>query len=222
MFVSSKGSFSDDANAVGIGAATRPYLTFGLFFFDYDLDGRLDFLQTNGHVDYEIAQTTAGQAFEQPAQLFWNAGPQAGADYLQATAAEAGPDLFRPLAGRGAAYGDLDGDGDLDVVLTGIGVRPRVLQNDQQLDHHWVRVKLVGRRTNKDAIGARLELKAGGVWQRQTVSPTKSYLSQCERTLTFGLGKATTVEEARVIWPAGRVQAIERLSVDQTTVVEEQ
>jgi enediyne biosynthesis protein E4 len=224
LFVASKreaGQFRDDAIAAGIGPETRPYLTFGLFFFDYDLDGRQDLLQANGHVESEITSSAAGQTYAQRAQLFWNCGGQAERDFVEVTAEQAGPDLFQPLVGRGAAYGDLDGDGDLDVVLTGIGSQARVLRNDRQPGHHWVRLKLVGQKSNRDAIGVRVELKAGGVWQRQTVNPAKSYLSQCELALTFGLGKTATVDEARVVWPGGRTQAIDGLRVDSLTVIDE-
>ncbi|MCI0360628.1 MAG: CRTAC1 family protein [Planctomycetaceae bacterium] len=238
LFVSNKGDaqpaaraaaklFADEAVAAGIGNQTRPFLTFGLFFFDYDLDGRQDLLTVNGHVESEIAKVgVSGESYEQPAQLFWNCAGQDSAgqdksDFVQVTERQAGADLFRPLVGRGAAYGDLDGDGDLDVVLTGIGSRPRVLRNEQQLGHHWVRLKLVGRSSNRDAIGARVEIKSGGVWQRQTVSAAKSYLSQCELALTFGLGQQTHIDEARVIWPGGRVQAIDEMVVGEPLVIEE-
>ena len=225
LFVSQSGQpriYSDESIPAGIGAPSRPYLTFGVCFFDYDLDGRLDLLTANGHVDSSISAGMAGQGYQQSAQLFWNAGLQGKPEFREVTAAQAGLDLFRPLAGRGAAYGDFDADGDLDIVLTAVGDRPRLLRNDQQLGHHFVRVALVGSRTNRDAIGARVELKAGGVWQRLVVSPTKSYLSQCERTLTFGLGQSTKVEEARVVWPGGRVQPIAGLEVDFTQAVLEE
>jgi hypothetical protein len=224
LFVSSKGTsgqFSDEAIAAGIGAPTRPLLTFGLFFFDYDLDGWLDLLAANGHTEPNIAKVVSSQTYAQPAQLFWNCGRTGEVDFAEVTADDSGKDLFQPIVGRGAAYGDLDDDGDLDVVLTGIGTRPLILKNDQQLGHHWVRLRLVGGTANRDAIGARVELKVAGIWQRQVVSPAKSYLSACEQTLTFGLGKHEAIEEARIVWPGGDVQPLEGLAIDQLTVVEQ-
>lgn len=224
LFVSSKQSpsqFTDEAIAAGIGADTRPALTFGLFFFDYDLDGRLDLLTANGHTEPNIELAVGGQKYRQPAQLFWNCGGQDGQDFVLVTADESGPDLFQPIVGRGAVYGDLDDDGDLDVVITGIGSAPLVLRNDQRLEHHWVRLKLVGRDSNRDAIGARVELKVAGVWRRQTVNPTKSYLSQTELTLTFGLGGNQVIEEARVVWPGGALQQLADLPIDQTIILEQ-
>jgi enediyne biosynthesis protein E4 len=211
--------FSDEAVSAGIGVDTLPVLTFGVVFFDCDLDGRLDLLQANGHVEPKIAQSVLGQTYEQPAQLFWNCGGVAEQDFVLATPKELGPDLGRPLVGRGAAYGDLDADGDLDVVLTGIGSLPRVLRNDQRLGHHWLRLKLVGRQANRDAIGALVEVTLGGVTQRQLVSPTKSYLTQCEPTLTFGLGTSPKVEAVRIVWPGGREQIVEDVQIDSLNVV---
>jgi hypothetical protein len=218
---SSRGIFSDEAVAVGIGAETLPLLTFGVFFFDYDLDGRLDLLHANGHVEPDIAASDAKQTFEQQAQLFWNRGAGADTDFVAVAAKDSGADLFRPLVGRGAAYGDFDGDGDLDVVLAGINSLPRLLKNEQQLGHHWLRLTLVGSAANRDAIGARVEIHIDGKWLRQTVSPTKSYLSQCEKTLTFGLGAAEGIASAQIVWPGGQVQPLQDLSLDCHSIIEQ-
>ena len=123
--------------------------------------------------------------------------------------AETTGDLSEPLVGRGAAYADVDGDGDLDVVVTQTGGKPRLLRNDQDLGHAWLRLRLVGTRANRDAIGARVDVVAAGVRQRQQVMPTRSYLSQVELPLTFGLGDATAVESIRVVWPGGSEQVVD-------------
>jgi hypothetical protein len=223
LFTSSRSRelFSDEAAAAGIAAETRSRLTFGVLLWDYDLDGRLDLLTANGHVDRGIAQQRPEQSYEQPVQLFWNCGRSAAREFVPVTPGEAGSDLFNPLPGRGAVCSDLDDDGDPDLVLTGIDVQPRVLRNDQQLGHHWVRLKLVGSRASRDAIGALVELQVAGTWQRRMVNPTRSYLSQCETTLTFGLGEHEAVEEARIVWPGGAIHRIENLAVNQETVIEQ-
>ena len=200
--------FTDDANSEGIGSPSRQALSFGLFFFDADLDGRLDVVQANGHLEDEIHEIQASQHYEQPAQLFWNAGPEQLSCYAD-LAAESVGDLSQPIVGRAAGYGDLDGDGDLDVVLTQSGRRPLVLFNEQSTDHHWLRIRLEGNAPNRDALGAEIELEAGGIRQYRTVSPTRSYLTQVELPITFGLGTHTSVDALRITWPDGTVQDVD-------------
>jgi hypothetical protein len=207
--------FTDEAMGEGIGAASRLYLKFGLFFFDYDLDGRLDMLEANGHLEDEIAQVQASQTYRQSAQLFWNAGPEARAAFQEVPRERLG-DLARPVVGRAATYADIDDDGDLDVLLTEVAGRPLLLRNDQRLGHHWLRVKLRGRPPNTEAIGAWVELTAGGVTQRRPVMPTRSYMAQVELPVTFGLGAADRVESLGVTWPDGSVQRVTEVPVDRT------
>ncbi|NOT29719.1 MAG: CRTAC1 family protein [Planctomycetes bacterium] len=210
--------WADEAIGVGIGAPTRKYLKFGTLFLDYDLDGRQDYLQANGHLEDEINQVQASQTYQQPAQLFWNAGNAARRTFLEVASAG---DLLRPIVGRGCASTDIDGDGDLDVLLTQSGGKPMLLQNDQALGNHWLRLHLVGSGKNRAAIGARVELVNAGVRQCQDVVPFKSYLSQVELPLTFGLGQATQADKILVHWPDGAQQELTGLAADRLHVIEQ-
>jgi hypothetical protein len=196
-------------------------LKFGIFFFDYDLDGRLDVLTANGHLEADISKIQQSQHYEQPAQLFWNCGADRGATFMSVEANRAGNDLFKPIVGRGSAFADIDQDGDLDVVLTQVAGPPLLLRNDQKLGHHWIRLRLAGRSSNRDAIGAwiRVRLDNKVLWRQ--VMPTRSYLSQSELPVTIGLGAATQASEVEIIWPGGRHQSVLAPKVDGTTVVEE-
>ena len=213
--------FTDDAITSGIGPVSRQMLSFGLFFFDYDLDGRPDLLQTNGHLEEDINKVQESQHYRQPSQLFWNCGAGAHSSFVPVAGTTTG-DLARPVVGRSAAYADIDADGDLDVVITQTGGRPLLLRNDQNLGNRWIRLRLVGTRGNRDAIGARVEVSSGGRTQRQQVMPTRSYLAQVESILTFGLGGAQEIDEVRVHWPGDRgVQKLSGLEPGRLHRIEE-
>ncbi len=209
--------FADEAIVEGIGAPSRRMLSFGVLLFDYDLDGRLDMLQTNGHLENEIGSVDPSQSYEQPAQLFWNAGPDARQGFTPVEPENSG-DLGQPLVGRGSAYADMDGDGDLDVILTQTGRKPLLLRNEQQLGHHWLRVRVEGV-ARRDAIGTWIEVEAGGIVQRRQVMPTRSYQSQSEFPVTFGLGEIASIDALRVIWLDGEVQDVPVTEIDRLIVV---
>jgi len=212
--------FVDVSNAQGIGSPSRLKLSFGLFFFDYDLDGRLDLLQANGHLEESINEIQPSQTYRQAAQLFWNCSSGDRSCFAAVPEEQLG-DLGRPIVGRGSAYADIDGDGDLDVVLTQAGDRPLLVRNDQALGHHWLRVALEGRGGNREAIGAWVELRAGDTTQRRQVMPTRSYLSQVELPVTFGLGSAERVDALRIQWPDGSTQEVSVDAVDAVLHVEQ-
>lgn len=212
FYVSSPGSpvFTDQAVANGLGPSTRLFLTFGVFFFDADLDGWDDIFHANGHLEEDIAKVQSSQTYAQSPQLFWNAGPESATEFIALPVESTGKDLPRPMVGRGATYADIDGDGDLDVLIMASGAKPRLLRNEQQTDNRWIRVRLVGNGTtcNRDAIGGRVDLKLkSGRTISKFVSPTRSYLSQVELPLTFGLGKEN-IDSIQVVWPDGSEQTV--------------
>jgi hypothetical protein len=211
--------YADEAITEGVGAPSRRMLKFGLFLFDADLDGRLDLLQADGHLETEIAKVDPSQTYQQPAQLYWNAGTSARQTFVLVPGEQTG-DLAKPVVGRGSAYADIDNDGDLDVVITQITGPPLLLRNDQNLGHHWLRLKLKGAAPNPDAIGAWVEVRAGALVQRRQVMPTKSYLSQSELPLTFGLGAVSSVDSIKVRWPNGQEETVSA-EIDKLTVIEQ-
>ena len=214
--------FTDDAIPTGLGPPTRAELSFGLFFFDYDLDGRLDLLSANGHLEGDINKVQQSQHYRQPARLFWNAGADESSEFVSVPAAKCGADIGKPIVGRGATYADIDSDGDLDVLLTQIGGAPLLLRNDQDLQHHFVRIRLVGVTCNRDGIGAWIHLRDGERIQRRQVMPTRSYLSQVELPITIGIGDSDQVDELTVFWPDGSSQVVSEVRIDGTTTVTQQ
>ncbi|MDE0053237.1 MAG: CRTAC1 family protein [Gammaproteobacteria bacterium] len=217
FYVSHAGTdlFSDDAIVAGVGAESRRALTFGLLFLDADLDGRVDLLAANGHVEPAIARVQASQSYAQPVQLFWNCG--AGCTRPFHLVADA---LETPLVARGAAYADIDGDGDLDLALTQAGGPAVLLRNDQRLGHHWLRIRLRASPPNVHAIGARVTLEASGARQHRTMMPTRSYLSQVEPMITFGLGASEQVDSVTVTWPDGETESWTDLELNRVHILQ--
>lgn len=209
--------FRDEAVANGLGPASRLELKFGVLFADLDLDRRQDLFSANGHLEIEINKVQASQHYEQSPHLFWNCGPEHATEFELAPPEKCGSDFMQRSVGRGAAYADIDGDGDLDLLIANSGQAPRLLRNDQKLGHHWARFHLTGSgKSNRDAIGAVIELRCGDVKQRRQVMPTRSYLSQVELPVTFGLGKTEQIDSVRIRWPDGSTQELEILKADQT------
>jgi hypothetical protein len=205
--------FADEAITEGVGPASRLLLKFGLFFFDYDLDGHLDVLTANGHLEEEIHKVQASQRYRQPAQLFWNRGARSGSSFVPVPTEKSGADLFQPIVGRGSAFADIDNDGDLDVVLTQVNGSPVLLRNDQVLNHQWVRFKLIGSQANRDAIGAWIQVKIGRQTLARQVMPTRGYLSQSELPVTIGLGSAKQVDSVEILWPNGARQTVKNITL---------
>jgi enediyne biosynthesis protein E4 len=213
--------FSDVALAEGIAGVSHLPLTFSLFFFDYDLDGRADCLTCNGHLEPDIKSVRSEQDYKQAATLYWNTGSTPA--FEPVTAKEACAALFQPLVGRGCAYAGIDGNGTLDVVLMENGGRARLLKNAGGTGNHWVRLVLEGdgQRCNRSAIGARVVVTAGSLVQKSEVRASKGYLSCSELPLTLGLGKATRVDRVDIHWP-GRdlpVQVLTDLAADKVHVI---
>ncbi len=213
--------FSDMAPYYGLGAATQPPLKFGLFFFDYDLDGRLDLLSANGHLDPDVAKVQASEHYAQSALLFWNTGRKKREMFAMLGPSDAGEDLFKPMVGRGSAFADIDGDGDLDVVLTANGGPARLLRNEGGNQNRWIRLRLVGEKSNRDAIGAKVKVVTGDLTQRRQLFPAKGYLSSSEKTLTFGLGLAAQTDSVEIVWPSGKTTNLGPLKSGMTYTIEE-
>lgn len=217
LYVSSEPTlqFTDEAISTGLGPQTRLELTFGTVFCDLDLDGRLDLVSANGHLEEDINKVQPSQFYEQPPHFFWNCGPEQTTEFVPIPSDKTTEDAYRRMVGRGAAFADLDGDGDLDLLFGSSGGSPRLLRNDQQLGNHWLRVKLRGTTSNRDAIGAQLELQLAERKEFAQVMPTRSYLSQVEPIVTFGLGTADRVEQLRIVWPDGRTSLHKDLPTDR-------
>jgi tetratricopeptide (TPR) repeat protein len=200
--------FEDETVAAGLGSLTRDSLTFGVLFFDVNLDGRRDLLQINGHLEPNIDKAPGDQSYAQSPQLFLATGGQANAGaagdpWLREVPTDELGDLGQPLPGRGVACADIDGDGDLDLLITQVDGPARLFRNDMSAGAHWLQISLEGRAGQTSVLGAQVEVVADGVTQKRRVETTRGYLAQSHRTLTFGLGESTTVDVVRVRWPDG-------------------
>ena len=210
------GAFTDEAVANGLGPQTRLALTFGVLFTDADLDGRPDLLCANGHLEEGVNRVQSAIFYEQPPQLFWNAGPDAATEFVPFGPDQLGEDFFVPLVARAALAADVDLDGDEDYLLTTLAGRPRLFRNDRA-GNNSLRVTVAGAGNNTAAVGAAVTVTAGGRAQTKLVNPTRGYLSQTELPLTFGLGENETVT-VRVVWPDGVERTLDAVPAGAVTV----
>lgn len=214
------GLFTDEAPKSGIGKMSAQSLTFAVFFFDYDLDGLLDVFAANGHVSDDISVVQPNVKYAQPPHLFRNKGKKR----FEEKTSELGRALQRAIVGRGAAYGDIDNDGDLDLLITSNNGPARLLRNENANQNDLLRVKTVGTRSNRDGIGAKVTLQSkNGLKLFGMVKTGSSYCSQSELPLVFGLGPP---EEGRtlsleIVWPSGQKDTIADIKANQSVTVQE-
>jgi len=212
-----KGSFVEVSDEVGITVPTFNVLSFGGGFFDYDNDGWLDLFVANGHVYPEVEQSAQKTAYKQINSLFHN---DAKGKFVEVTKS-AGEGFETPYVGRGVAFADFDNDGNVDLVVGNNGDPPLLLHNGGGTGNHFVNFKLIGTKSNRDAMGARIRIKVGGVSQIREIYGGGSYLSQSDLRANFGLGKSTRIETVEVSWPSGLKQSFKDVDGDKFYLIEE-
>ena len=210
------GFFEDQTYARGLGSPTIRSVGFGTQFFDFDNDGDLDIFVTNGHINDIIEHIKEGFFFRQTDQLFENVGGQ-----FQDISSSAGPHFQRKTLGRGAAFGDYDNDGDIDIVISNNNGPAIVLRNERGNQKGWIGLALRGKKSNRDALGARIQVRAGGRRQFREVRMASSYLSQSDVRVHFGLGRTERLDSLEVQWPSGLNQVFQNIPANQYLSLQE-
>jgi enediyne biosynthesis protein E4 len=205
--------FVDEAPRSPVGRASLLNLTFGLFFFDYDLDGLADIFAANGHLEEEIGRVQPKIQYAQLPLLFRNTG---GGKFEPVTGV-----FTQALVARGAAYGDFDGDGDPDVLVSSNNGPAHLYRNDGGNQNHWLQLKLVGTKSNRDGIGATVRVTSPQGKQTQTVHSGSSYCSSSDMAPIFGLGKDQTATLVEIDWPSGKHQKLDNVKSNQRLVITE-
>jgi hypothetical protein len=206
----------DRTYAAGFGRNTR-WLGWGVAFADFDLDGLLDLFLVNGHVYPEVEQVKTEAGYRQPKVVYRNRGDGRFDD----VSGRLGAPVTVPRASRGAAFADLDNDGDVDVVVNNVHDVPELYRLDRTVPGHWLILRLRGVQSNRSAIGARVTVTAGGVTQVNEVRGGGSYLAQNDLRVHFGLGSAATVDRVQVRWPNGREETWGDVAADRIVTLSE-
>ena len=209
--------FDDVAPRSTVGRASLLSVTWAVFFFDYDLDGFLDIFAANGGTDESQGMDSRARLSQAPLVLR-NQGKGTFEDRTKSLGAA----FNRPIMGRGAAHADFDGDGDLDIALATLAGPAYLFRNDGGNEQHWLRVRLAGSRSNRSGLGATVRVSSASGVQAQVLRSGSSYASQSELTLTFGLGRDTSVSTVDVQWPSGKAQTLTKLAANQVLTVDEE
>jgi hypothetical protein len=210
------GLFVDEAPASTVGRGSLLSNTFGVFFFDYDLDGYPDILAVNGHIEDQIGRVQPKISYQEPPLLFRNLGNRR----FDNVSSKVGTAFTKALVARGAAYADFDHDGDLDVLISTNNGPAVLLRNDGGNRNHWLSVRLAGTKSNRDGIGAVVRVESGGGKQWNMVRSGSSYCSQSDLALTFGLGADATAN-VDVVWPSGAKQQFRNVHANQRVLIDE-
>jgi enediyne biosynthesis protein E4 len=211
-----EGNFDDVTLDAGLGRNTR-YVGWGAGFFDFNNDGWKDLLLVNGHAFPEVDMLHIDIHFKDRAILYQNLGGGTFRDI----SAEAGPALQEKHSSRGAAFGDIDNDGVMEVIINNQGEAPSLLKQKQSPPGHWVILQLVGTRSNRSAIGAHVKLRADGHTQTGEVRSGGSYLSQSDLRLHFGIGPATSIDQLEIAWPSGARQVLKNQQCERVLTITE-
>jgi len=211
------GLFVDEAPRSSVGRESLLSLTFGVFFFDFDLDGYPDILTANGHIEEEIGRVQPKIKYQEPPLLFRNLGSKKFENVSNAV----GADFTKPLVGRGAIYGDFDHDGDLDVLLTSNNGPAHLYRNDGGNRNKWISIRTIGTKSNRDGIGASVAIASASGKQWNVVRSGSSYASQSDLALVFGLGHDPVVASIEVTWPSGTKQKFANVAANQFITIDE-
>ena len=211
-----KSTFDDVTFPAGMGLNTR-WLGWGCGFIDVDNDGWADIFLVNGHVYPEVEKLTTEAGYAQPKVLYRNLQNGSFADVSQ----KAGEAVTRPNASRGAAFGDYDNDGDVDILINSVNGPPELLRADSLNQNNWIKIKLAGVKSNRDGIGARIKCVTENGTQIDEVRSGGSYYSQNDLRIHFGLGKSQRVQSLEISWPGGKVDTLRNVAANQLVVVKE-
>jgi tetratricopeptide (TPR) repeat protein len=197
------GWFTDGTYSAGMGGVVRPYLGWSACFFDYDNDGWLDLFVANGHVYPQLAEHPAGLQYAQRNLLYHNRSGR-----FEEVGLSSGPGLALKKVSRACAVFDYDNDGDADLVVVNLNDEPSLLRNDGGNGYNWLGLRLVGGDSNRDAIGARVRVRAGDLEQTREVQRARGFQAQSDPRLLFGLGEREQVESVDILWPSGKRQVV--------------